>query len=713
MEKKQYPAHINRDGDSIRVQTVPEHLEGVAELASGFAQSFHAEKDARRAGMLHDIGKFSQEFVTHITNPDRAMQVDHSTAGAQAAGGICPIAFAVAGHHGGLPDGGNPRVDTGEASTLAGRLKRKNLPDASAWENYVKIPSGDAPKFCQTSDKYVLQFYTRMLFSCLVDGDYLDTERFMEPDRQRPKPDSLEALDRKLTSYVQRFYPPQGELNRLRCEILDCCGQGGRLERGLYSLTVPTGGGKTLASLLFALRHGAAHHMDRVIYVAPYTSIIDQTADLYREILGAEQVLEHHSGVIYDDTEKDQNLALAAENWDMPVIVTTAVQFFESLYANRPSRCRKLHNISNAVIVFDEAQSIPNPTLLPCVAAIAELVRHYGATALLCTATQPALDDCFLAYALPIKELCPNRSQVFQQLRRTELTRAGLLTQEELAEQLSALPQVLCVVNKRKTAAELSKQLPSKGTFCLTTLLYPAHRKRLLREIRRRLKAGEVCRVVSTSLIEAGVDVDFPRAFREEAGLDSILQTAGRCNREGKQPAAQSLVTVFSLEERPMQTLAQQVDATKRIWGLYERLDTPEAIAEYFQLFRDLRGKESLDAYGILSAFERGINGCWYPFAQVAQRMRLIDSPTRTLYLPLEEGAELTAALRRGEVSRTLFRALGQYAVALYPNQFQELESRGAVYILPSGDGILEYPALYDPVFGLQTDAEIDTCYFI
>lgn len=713
MEVCSFPAHIRFDGNRSVVQTVLEHLRGTEELAISFAKPFHAENDASLAARSHDIGKFSVEFRTHILHPERNMRVDHSTAGAQAICGNLPAAFAVAGHHGGLPDGGNMRTATGDDSTLAGRLKRKGLPDCSVWKQLLTLPTGGAPDFCKASDRLVWQFYTRMLYSCLVDADFLDTERFMNPQIDRGTEWDLRELDTRLNAYTDCFYPPQGALNEMRCRVLDACRKAGKGAKGLYSLTVPTGGGKTLASLTFALRHAVQHRMDRVIYVIPYTSIIDQTAETFRKVLGETCVLEHHSGVLFDDTEADQKLALASENWDMPVVVTTAVQFFESLYANRSSKCRKLHNLANSVIVFDEAQMLPLPYLKPCVFGIAELIRHYEASALLCTATQPALEDFFLDYGLQTTEICQDREHMFSAFRRTTVEQIGAVSIEELGAQLQKKSQVLCVVNLRKTAADLAQLLPEEGRFCLTTLLCPADRKRLLNEIRQRLKDGLPCRVISTSLIEAGVDVDFPSAYRELAGLDSILQTAGRCNREGKRAAEDSVVTVFSLPKSAPRMIRQNIEATNRIIKKHSDLNQPEAIAAYFQFLRSLKGSEELDRQHVLEAFVRGINGCSFPFAQVADRFRLIDSPTRTVYILNDESEELIAQLRGRQFSRNLFRRLGQYGVNVYPHHFQVLQDAGAISLLPSGDGILEDHTLYDPAFGLQPNAEPDIDRYI
>ena len=494
-----------------------------------------------------------------------------------------------------------------------------------------------------------------------------------------------------------------------------CMEKGAHGAPGLYTLTVPTGGGKTFASLAFALEQAAAQGMKRVIYVIPYMSIIDQTAAVFAALLGAENVLADYSCADYKSLERE-NLTpaqyrqlLASENWDAPVVVPTAVQFFESLYANRSSRCRKLHNIANSVIIFDEAQTLPTSYLLPCVSAIAQLVRHYHATAVLCTATQPALEPYFRQFApeLPLQEIVPDTATLYTTLRRTTLCDAGELTLEVLTSQLCALSQVLCVVNRRKTAQEVYAALPAEGSYCLTTLLCAADRRRQLAEIRQRLRESLPCRVVSTSLIEAGVDVDFPAAYREQCGLDSLLQTAGRCNREGHRSAEESLVYRFKLEGCGVpQMLRQNVHAMQYAAGCTAALDSPEAVRAYFKELYFARGEAALDTSSILDALRKGISGCIFPFAQVAEQFHLIEAPTRTVYLPVDEGAALCEQLRSGTVSRTLYRKLGAYSVACYAQQFQALESAGALEPLPNGSAILTDSTLYDPKTGLSMDVE-------
>ena len=321
---------------------------------------------------------------------------------------------------------------------------------------------------------------------------------------------------------------------------MNTCLEKGGQPRGIYTLTVPTGGGKTVASLAFALRHAREHGMQRVVYVIPYTSIIDQNAAVFRDILGEQNVLEHHSGVQFDleDGAPPEQVcrALAAENWDVPVVVTTAVQLFESMYANRSSKCRKLHNLANSVVIFDEAQMLPLAHLRPCVAAMASLAEQFRSTVVLCTATQPALDDLLHTYApgCTVTELCPQTAQLYDCFRRVTFRQTGKLEDETLAARLAEHDQVLCIVNSRKAAQSIFDKLPREGSYHLSTLMVPAQRKTRIEEIKVRLRKGEPCRVVSTSLIEAGVDVDFPAVYRELAGFH--FAGGGPVQSRGKAP---------------------------------------------------------------------------------------------------------------------------------------------------------------------------------
>ena len=710
-------AHRSSDGE--RCQTVQEHLTGTAERAAEFGAAFGCAEQARWVGLLHDIGKYSAAFQRRLRGGE---VVDHSTAGAQLAfqQRQLPAAFAIAGHHGGLPDGGS-KSDPGSAPTLFGRMKRQVEP-CDGWRCEINPFPPPPPPAQMKGGNFTQAFYTRMLYSCLVDADYLDTEAFMEGHALlRGGGAGMDELLRRLNAYIAPWWPPKTELNARRCAILrSCLDQGAVAARGLYSLTVPTGGGKTVASLGFALSLAAAQKMDRVIYVIPYTSIIEQNAAVFSGMLGGENVLEHHSGAEYSLGEgaspDEYRKVLATENWDMPVVVTTSVQFFESLFANRSSRCRKLHNLANSVIIFDEAQNLPLPYLRPCVAAIAELVQHYRSAAVLCTATQPALQDLFAEFApnLPIRELCPSPKEQSLAFCRTTLRNLGELEQEALGTALAGVPQVLCIVNRRKTAQELFEALPREGSYCLTTLLCPAHRKQLLQEIRTRLAAGQPCRVVSTSLIEAGVDVDFPIVYREEAGLDSILQAAGRCNREGRRAPSESPVFLFRLAgQRIPAMIAPNVASTEHVLRRFSDPSGPDAVEAYFRFLRLIKGSDALDQKGILKGFATDMNGSIFPFATAAERFRLIESPAVTVYLPWGDGAALIGQLRSGIQTRSLFRRLGQYGVPVYPDHLEKLKAAGALQFLDHDIRVLTDLRFYRETTGLTMDVETGAGWFI
>ena len=715
MDTYAYLAHLTEDG---RTQTILEHLKGTASLCSAFAAAFDAEAQGQLAGMAHDIGKYSAAFQRRLHGGPK---VDHASAGAFEClkAQQLAAAFAISGHHGGLPDGGS-RGDAAGAGTFWGRINRAsqgNLEGYHAWQSEFSLPHANTPAFAGT--RLEGMFFTRMLFSCLVDADYTDTGAFMDNSPYLPaSSSSMEELWRRLETYVSGWFPPKGALNMQRCAILEqCMSAGAQYGPGLFTLTVPTGGGKTVASLSFALAQAKARRMKRIVYVIPYTSIIEQTAQIFREILGDENVLEFHSGVQFDQQEDDASspetapLTRSVETWDVPVIVTTAVQFFESLYACRPSKCRKLHNLAQSVLIFDEAQMLPLPYLRPCVWAIAQLVRHYGASAVLCTATQPALDPIFQEFApeIPIREICPMAEAHWESFRRVSFQQAGTLSWMDLAARLQQQEQVLCVVNTRRAAREVFHQLSGSGNFHLSTLMYPAHRKRSLDEIRRRLRDGLPCRVVSTSLIEAGVDVDFPAVYRELSGLDSILQAAGRCNREGKRPPEDSIVTIFQGEDPPPRLFETSIGAGKIVLDHCQDVSSRAAIHTYFSTLLDLKGAEAQDAHHILPLMESE----FFPFRTVAERFHLIESPTTTVYLPLEEGAGLVELLRSGQYSRTLYRRLGQYGVSVYPQHLAALEQAGALEHLEDGSVVLRDIGLYTQTTGLTLEPSGGNALFI
>jgi CRISPR-associated endonuclease/helicase Cas3 len=708
-----YIAHT--DPSSGRAQEVIEHLAGTAALAEAFANAFDAKDEGKRCGMLHDVGKYSNAFQRRINGS--AESVDHATAGAYEAAkrGDVPAAFCIAGHHGGLPDGGT-RGDDADKPTLHGRLCRAGngrIEDYSAFSDEVTVPDAKIPaRFCETAARGF--FFTRMLYSCLVDADFLDTERFMQNGAvKRGGFPPLAYYQEKLTAHTAPWLQnPKSELDEKRSEILRAAIAAGEKKPGLFTFTAPTGSGKTISSMSFALAHARSNHLRRVIYVIPYCSIIEQTQSVFEGVFGSGSIVAHYSDVEYKTDEntpggeKDKRY-LAAENWDAPVVLTTTVQFFESLFGNRPSRCRKLHNLAGSVLIFDEAQMLPVPFLRPCVAAISELVKNYNCSAVLCTATQPSLEKFFAERenlpGMDPFELCPRREELYKQFRRVRYEAIGKQTDAELAARLSAQKQVLCIVNRRDQAQVLFRLLPEEGRFHLSTAMCPADRHEKLRVIRERLKAGAPCRVISTSLIEAGIDVAFPVVYRALAGLDSIIQAGGRCNREGAPGVINGVVFIFESERAVPKMLAQNVAAATYVLDKYEDIASPEAVHAYFnELFYIAKGMEALDAQGILKLCADPT----LPFAEVAKRFRLIDNSQYIVYIQTDESKPLLAELERFGPSRERMRALGKYAVGVYPNHYKKLRDAGALRGIAENAAVLEDLRLYNRETGLALTLE-------
>lgn len=682
-------------------QALSEHLHQTAERAAEFAAPFSAQEAGRLCALLHDIGKYTAAFQNRLSGGQE--KVDHSTAGAFEAFQQRDVAaaFCIAGHHGGLPDYGNARLDGVDTPTLCGRLKKARSGQLAPYEAFraeLVVPPV-AP--CPFKSAEESAFYTRMLFSCLVDADWLDTEQyFSEKPIFRGNSTKLSALSDRLSTKIEPWWSSEREINRRRCKILRAAIDAGEEAPGLFSLSVPTGGGKTITSVAFALHHAVKHGLRRIIYVIPYCSILEQTQAVFEDIFGAENVVAHHSGAEYENDENHPDRrALSAENWDAPIILTTSVQFFESLYANKPSKCRKLHSIAKSVVIFDEAQMLPVPYLRPCVFAVGELVRHYGCSAVLCTATQPALDPLLAQYApeFPVRELCPDREEMYEWFRRVTYVREGVVSDEALAGRLNAELQVLCIVNSRRQAQRVFALLEPDGSFHLSTTMIPADRRAQLDEIRRRLKQGLPCRVVSTSLIEAGVDVDFPTVWRALAGLDSVIQAGGRCNREGKRKREESLVHIFETEEAAPLQFRQNSSAAERVLQKFDDPSAPEAVFQYFHfLFYTLLGDAALDEKQILQGVAR------FAFATVGKIFRLIDTQEKTVYIPLGEGAALVRRLREEGPSRALLRKLGQYAVSMHPRQFAAMGS--ALEKLSENAAILADLSCYSEKIGLSLE---------
>lgn len=678
----EYIAHIDDKGQ--RIQTIEEHLKGTAKLAGDFAEKFGKQDWGYCCGMLHDIGKYSIDFQKRIKG-ESEQKVDHATAGAR----VCMekgrkysfLEYCVAGHHAGLADYGS-NYDVGSDSTIIGR-RQKKISDYQAYQTEIKIPEiiSDPFDLGETANPdFSLSVFMRMIYSCLVDADFLDTEAFMNEDKvERDSGESIELLLEKLENHISEWLKNQDTdtVNGRRTEILRHCLAGGESEKGLFRLTVPTGGGKTIASLAFALRHAVKNQMDRVIYVIPYTSIIEQNAKIFREILGDENVLENHCNVDYESSEELRLMQFATENWEKPVVVTTNVQFFESLFANKSSRCRKLHNIANSVIIFDEAQMLPNDYLKPCIAMIEELMNYYGASAVLCTATQPALKSFFQSEA-SATELCPRMNEQFESFKRTQFENIGVVNEDTLLEQLKEEYQALCIVNTKKRAQNLYRKLKCDGVYHLSTSMYPIHRKRVLKEIKERIQENKRCILISTSLVEAGVDLDFRSVYRELAGVDSIIQAAGRCNREGRRKAEESKVFVFKFEGKEnVLGQRQQIDVTKSLIVDGKDLSEMEIITKYFEMLYHFKG-DSLDKKNILDEFTNKKGK--YNFAKVGKEFKLIEQNTKTIFINNEDGANgIFLELKHKGFTKSGMRKASQYCIAVYDQMFDKMYGTGMI----------------------------------
>lgn len=688
-----YIAHI----DGERIQTIKEHLEGTAKLSGEFAEKFGKQDWGYCCGMLHDIGKYSIDFQKRILGENN-YRVDHSTAGARVClekgGKYSFLEYCIAGHHAGLPNYGN-NYDESTDSTLSGR-RLKKLSDYQAYQTEIEVPTINSMPIDlkrTVNPDFSLSVFMRMIYSCLVDADFLDTEAFMKEGKQgRNSGENIEILFKKLENYISGWLKNQDidTVNGRRTEILKNCLEMGKTEKGLFRLTVPTGGGKTVASLAFALRHALENKMDRIIYVIPYTSIIEQNAKVFRDILGEENVLENHCNVDYESSEELLPMQLASENWDKPIVVTTNVQFFESLFANKSSKCRKLHNIANSVIIFDEAQMLPNDYLKPCIAMIEELINNYQVSAVLCTATQPALAS-FFHERISAKELCPRMEEQFEFFKRTVFENVGVLTENDLIQRLEKEYQALCIVNTKKRAQRIYKQLEGEGVYHLSTSMYPKHRKRILREIRERLQKNKKCILISTSLVEAGVDLDFQSVYRELAGVDSMIQAAGRCNREGLRPAKESKVYIFQFEGKEnVLGQRQQIDVAKSVIADNRDISDMESITQYFEMLYHIKG-DSLDKKKIMDEFQNKR----YNFAKVGKEFKLIEQDTKTIFINYEEEAnETLCLLKERGFTRSGMRKASQYCITVYENEFNKLYGIGAIQ--PISEDIEDFYELRD-----------------
>ena len=715
----EYIAHISEDK---RIHTLDDHLRHTAELAAQFAAVFGAAQWGYLCGLWHDLGKYSEPFqkmikAAHDMMDDAtnsAYKVNHSTAGALWAiekfGPLGRIfSYPIAGHHAGLADW--QADETGHAA-LSVRLKENKLLELTINETIPPeildktLPDEKPPKGADPA------FWIRMLFSCLVDADFLDTESFFEKDkaRLRGQYQDINQLLQLFTKFMAQktIRAKDTHVNRLRKTILERCVEKAQGSSGIFTLTVPTGGGKTLSSMAFALHHASIYNKKRIIYVIPYVSIIEQTADQFNEIFG-DAVVEHHSNLETDELDESATkMRLACENWDAPIIVTTAVQFFESLFASRTSRSRKLHNIADAVVVLDEVQLLPPEFLKPILRALDELRKNYGVTLLLSTATQPAFtpQPSFNFDGLKdAHEIISSPLQLHNEMKRVRVEILKSLDEtvgwEELIEHLKNYPTVLCIVNRRDDCRKLWQMMP-EDTFHLSKLMCGAHRSQSIAEIKRRLQEGIPTRVISTQLVEAGVDLDFPVVFRALCGLDSVAQAAGRCNREGLLKEGQ--VYVFKPPtEPPVGHLRHAACLGKRLLEK-ESVDliAPEQFSKYFQELYWLQG-ERLDQHGILADLKDG--ELRFSYRTAAWKFKMIDDRKQApVIVAYGEGATLMEELSRRKPDRYLMRKLQRYIVNLPRYLHDKLVNEGAIRLIHEDIYIQGHSAMYDDKIGFCAD---------
>lgn len=745
------------------------HLTSTARLATKFLPPGVDPAYGRLMGFFHDLGKARAEWQGFIRSvgehaseahleegdsPDqkRKKGPSHSPEGAlrllfQSGDGsvqkglrsypALAVAWGVFGHHGGLKDHEVLRSRLGELAedwerdAAADAFLRKlfdgmKVPELPEWIVDTSIP--------QDEGKRRYELLVRMLFSSLVDADFLDTESYFakaggEEAAQRAtaralSTPSLGVIKSHLASRLEDLEAKSGreltdqarEVNALRGAVREACLEAADLPQGVFSLTVPTGGAKTLGSLAFALKHAVRNGLQRVIVAVPFTSVTEQTASVFRDFLPPGTVLEHHSNL--DPAKETARSRVASENWEAPIIVTTQVQLFESLLSNRGSQCRKLHNLCRSVLILDEVQSLPAPYLLPILDLLDELARNYGTTVLLTTATQPELHSRelgglrFRGLRERPREIIPVQlaQELWQKLKRVRVhwpeAWGGDLKQnpdpwQTLAGQLGGHFQALAITHLKKDAQALCRALDTVGIqpIHLSTSMCPAHRRAVLNDIRGRLDRSEPCHLVSTQLIEAGVDVDFPVVYRAMAGLESLAQSAGRCNRNGRLPDLGDFY-VFEAPTEPPQDLRTARDVARgMLLNGHPDLLAPATFIDYFARLHAAKGN-LLDLHGI-QALRAALK-----FEQVADATRLVDSPAESIFVPWgQEGREAIAALRQWGPSRRSLRALQPFTVGAFPNQVKALQASGALEPV-HGFQVLVSDLHYHPTYGLFIEAD-------
>lgn len=694
---REYAAHLKKNGD---VQSIREHSLGTAALAESFSAGTGLEDMVYDISILHDVGKYQPSFQRRLYEGSQC-PVDHSTCGAIEAGkyfafpAAVMMRYCIAGHHSHLPDGGCS-TDPAGVSTVYGRC-RKKLENYSVYRQELELRPIDPVILgrqvaggCTTPEEVIdhYAFLTRFCFSCLVDADWLDTERFFTGHLRERLASNLPACLEKAVNYRESFVCAT-ELQKARGRLQEQAIRNARQEADVYLMDMPTGSGKTLCSVICALEM-AVRERKRVIYICPYNSIINQTADRLCALFGENaQILRDQS--CYDpeeDGEMNEHrrvlLGQTVENWDADLIVTTQVQFFESIYSSRRTKLRKLHHLRDCILIFDEVQQLPLEKLRPCIEAVGELVRNFGCRALFLTATMPdfrALIERYLPRGIRVLDLVSDRRD-FSLFVHCHFAYIGESTPESILEQVRHNASSLVVVNARSTAQSLFQACGMKHRYHLSTWMIGRDRSRVIGEISRDLESlrldfpeGEVPEerrivVFSTSMIEAGVDLDFHAAYRELAGLDSILQTAGRCNREGRQREA--FTFVFTLPQTNLQDVRKALTRP-----LLKTLPDQESIRTYYDQIWKLYGQEMDSA--VIGRMCSGLDSI--PFARY--EFRMIGEESADIFVAEdEESAKLLGRLKDGTIDLSGWRKLRKYALSVSGMQLRTLLERGEIEAL-------------------------------
>lgn len=725
---KKYYAHTLEGESEEKWQTIKVHAENVAKKIKNFSNLWCTEEYAENLGLLHDVGKYQADFQRRLRG--EKISVEHSIGGAALwlkmkwpeSGAYC-----IAGHHSGLPDVGN-KTDSLDEPTLLGRIKRASSQSFSDYKNELSLkkirtfPAKDAVCMSAGSPddiKKEYAFWTRMMFSCLTDADYLDTEKFCNGRKERGINAEFKVCRNQINHYISGFNadtPVKRARDAMRRQVMSHAQE----KADVYLINMPTGSGKTLTSMQFALERAISSGKKHIIYVIPYTSIIEQNAKIFKNIFGDDAVLEHHCNFDYEsvkDIGTRKRLQRTAENWDASIIVTTNVQFFESIYGNRSSELRKLHNIANSVIVFDEAHMIPNLYFQPCLEAVRMLTLRYHCEAVFMTATMPDFHTWMREFgcgSVKTVDLLMNKSN-FSIFDRCKIENLGQLSSEKLVGLAKDAQNSLIVVNSRKAARQIYKLLPGKK-YHLSTYMTHEDRSETIAMVRKSLESQEHFCLVSTSLIEAGVDLDFDLVFREIAGLDNLLQTAGRCNREGKKQGCKAYA--FEFEEEALQpknkdfVLKQSI--CQEVFKKYENAASPEAVAFYFnQLYAyTLCDMQSMDFQTAFSTASCGIDGFGFDFANYARNFRLIDENTQPLVIVTERNRKMVMPLLNAIAhgGMACMRQLQKYSINLRPYEFEQLINAGVV-CNEKGVNYLECERYYKKETGICFENN-DACFW-